>query len=95
MIFSIDNSKPINQNRSRFSAPSRTASLPCSEKPFCAYQNASSFISRNNKIYSKNHITTTKTTTKDNYPNYLLFGTENTIQSVYSADPLKLRVGVY
>lgn len=95
MISPIDNSRPINKNRSRFFIPAKNPSLPCSEKPFCAYQNSSSFISRNNKIYSKNHIVTTKVTIKDNYPNYLLFGTENTIQSIYSADPLKLRVGVY
>lgn len=95
MIFPIDNSKPINQNRSRFSVPVKTSFLPCSERPFCAHQSASSFISKNNKIYSKNNIRITQTTIKQNYPDYLLFGIENTTQNIYSADPLKLKVGVY
>lgn len=96
MILPINNSKPINKNSTRFSAPTKSTYLPCSERPFCAVQNNISFINTNNKIYLKNNtFITTKTTNKDNYPNYLLFGKEDTVQNIYSADPLKLRVGVY
>ena len=95
MILPIDNSRPINQNNSRFFIQFRNPIVLCSNKPFCSSNSTSSYINKNNKIYFKNNILTTQATSKNNYPNYLLFGAEHTIQSIYSADPLKLRIGAY
>jgi hypothetical protein len=95
MILTIDNSRPINKNISRFSAASIGHDLPCSLKPFCAVKNNSSFINKNNKIYTKSNYITTKTTIKDSYPDHMIFGAEETIQSIYSADPAKLRIGAF
>lgn len=96
MILVIDNSRPTNKNRSRFSSPAAAHRAPCSQIPFCAIKNNYSFINLNNKIYNQNHIfAINNKTTKDNYPYYKLFGTEDTIQNLYSADPQKLRLGVF
>jgi hypothetical protein len=96
MVSSINNNRPINTNTTRFYSPRTKYSIPCSARPFCASRSDTSFINKNNKIYlnNQNYIVTQKTI-KDNYPDFLLFGTENTLQSIYSADPAKLKIGAF
>jgi hypothetical protein len=96
MNFIINNSKPINTNSNRFVRPSVFYNIRCSGQSFCATINSVSFVTKNNKIYTNNDVLTlTQTTPSVSYPSSESFGQENTTQNIYSADPQKLRIGIF
>ena len=96
MNFIIDNSKPTNSHFNRFVRPAVAYNSPCSEKPLCAKINSVSFVNKNNKIHTnRNVFVITETTKKSEYPGWHSFGKENIVQNIYSADPQKLRIGIF
>lgn len=92
MIIKINNSKPLNVVRSTRYFTNKTNTSKANPPQVSKF----SFINSNNRIYRNNIVFNSNTTmSKDNYPGSDNFGIQSTVQNIYSADPQKLRIGIF